>query len=196
MMEKGSEKKVGGDEEDDAGIVDAAHVDDGEEDEDPEAEREGVRLKGGYGGDEGADSGGDSDGRCEHVVDHEGRRGEQAGGITEVLAGNGEGAAAVGIGFDGLRVGEVEDDEEDEDGGGDGADEMNAAEAERDEEGEGSFRSVGGGAEGVKAEDGDTGGGTDMFRAFFRGGQRAAKEQVGDLHEGKRLVGDHYGDIT
>ena len=56
----------------------------------------------GDGGDQRADAGGDADGSGEDVVDHERGGGEQAGAIAEVFAGDGEGTAAVGIGFDGL----------------------------------------------------------------------------------------------
>ena len=65
-----------------------------------------------------------------------------------------------------------------------GHDVVNAAEAEGNEEGERGFRAVSGGAEGVEAKDGDAGGGADVLGAFFGGGQRAAKQQVGDLHAG------------
>ena len=71
-----------------------------------------------------------------------------------------------------------------EDGGGDGADVVNAAEAQGNEQRQRCFRTVSGGAEGVEAKDGDAGSGANVLGAFFGGGQGAAEQQVCDLHEG------------
>ena len=111
--EQRSQKQIGRDEEDDAGVADTAHVNDGKEQENDQADLEGMRLQPGDGRDERTHAGGDADGRGEDVVDHERGCGEQAGVIAEVFASDGEGTAAVGIGFDGLGVGEIEDDEQD-----------------------------------------------------------------------------------
>ncbi len=128
-----SEEKVSGNEENDAGIADAPHVNEGEEQQNDKADLERVRLERRHGRDERTHACGDPDGGGEDVVDHESRGGEQTRAIAEVLTGDGEGAAPVRISLDGLGVGEVEDDEQDEDGGGDGEDEVNACQAERDE---------------------------------------------------------------
>ena len=187
--EQRTDEQIGRDEEDDAGIADAAHVDEGEQQQNKQADLECVRLEGGYGGNERADAGGDPD-RCgEDVVDHERRSGEQTRAIAEVLTGDGEGATTVRIGFDSLGVGEIEDDEQDENCRGDGTDEVNAAEAERNEQGEGGFGPVRGGAESIEAEDRNARGGPDAFGAFFGGGEWPSEQQVGDLHVGWNYPG-------
>ena len=131
--QQGAEKQIGRDEEDDAGIADSAHVDHCEQQQDDEADLKGVRLQPGHGRNERAHARGDPDRGGEDVVNHERRGGEQACAIAEILTCDGERATPVRIGFDRLGVGEVEDDEQDEDGGGDGEDEVNACQAERDE---------------------------------------------------------------
>ena len=87
--------------------------------------------------------------------------------FAEVLGGDGVAAAAVGIGVDGLEVGEEDDGQQADDGEADGDDVRNAGHAEGDEQGECGFWTVGGGAESVEAEDGDAGDGTDVLGALF-----------------------------
>ena len=102
--------------------------------------------------------------------------------FAEVLGGDGVAAAAVGIGVDGLAVGEVDDGEQADDGEADGDDVCDAGDAEGDEQGEGGFGAVGGGAEGVEAEDGDAGDGADVLGAFFGGGEGLADEEIEERH--------------
>ena len=52
----------------------------------------------------------------EDVVDHQCSGGKQAGVLAQVLRGDRVAAAAVGIGIDGLAVGEVDNREQDNDG--------------------------------------------------------------------------------
>src|SRR6202041_3513051 len=73
-----SDEEVSGNEECPAGVFYSAQVDDGEDEEDEKAEREGVGLQGGEGRDQCADSGGDSYGYVEDVVDHQRGCGEEA----------------------------------------------------------------------------------------------------------------------
>ena len=167
--QQGADEEVSGDEEGGAGVLDAAHVDEGEDEQDGEAEGERVRLKRGERGDQRSDAGGDADRGVEDVVDHERGGGEQAGDLAEVLGGDRVAAAAVGIGVDGLEVGEEDDGEQDDDGEADGDDVCDAGDAEGNEQGEGGFRAVGGGAESVEAEDGNAGDGTDVLGALLGG---------------------------
>ena len=155
--EQAEDEEVGGGEDGDACVADPAHVDQGEQDEDTQADGEDVRVERRHSGDECTDAGRDADCGGEHVVDHERGCCEQACAVAEVFGGDGVGAAAVGVGLDGLAVGEVDDDQKDDDRGADLDDVVDAAEAERDEQGERGFRAVGGGGERVEAEDGDAG---------------------------------------
>ena len=180
--EQRADEEVGGDEKGGASVVDAAHIDQGQDGKDCEAEQEGVGLKAGDCGDEGSDACGDADRGGEDVVDHEGGCGEEAGALAEVLAGYGVAAAAVGVGVDGLEVGEEDDDQQPEDGEADRYDVGDAGDAERDKEGEGGFRTVGGGGQGVETEDGDGSDGADMLGSLFGGGERLAHEEVVQRH--------------
>jgi hypothetical protein len=107
--------------------------------------------------------------------------------VAEVLAGDGERAASVGIGLDGLGVGEIQDDEKDQNRCGDGTDEVDAADPQRNKEGERGFRAVCGGTEGVEAEDGNAGSRANVLGAFVRCGERSSEEQVSDLPAGLSL---------
>ena len=82
------------------------------------------------------------------------------------------------IGVDGLAVAEVDDGQQGDDGRADRHDVVHAHQAKRDEQRERGFRAVCGGAESVKAEDGNAGEGADVLGALLAGSQRAAEEQV------------------
>ena len=97
-------ERVGGNHEHHAGIVDAAHVDDGQDQEHAQAQLERARLQRRHGGDECAHARRYADCRREYVIDHQGRGGQQPGVIAQVLGGHGVRPAAVRIGLDGLPV--------------------------------------------------------------------------------------------
>ena len=82
-------EQVGGNHECDAGVMNAAHVDEGENRQHAEAQLQRVRLQAWRGGDERAHAGRDAYGGRERVVDHQGSGGQQARSLAEVLAGNG-----------------------------------------------------------------------------------------------------------
>ena len=135
-------------------------------------------LQAGSGRDERAYAGRDAHSGGENVVDHQGSGGQQPRALAQVLRGYRVRAAAFWVSVDGLPVAEVDNRQQNHDGGADRDDVMDANEAQRDEQGERSFRAVGGGTEGVKAEDGDAGDGADVLCALLAGGQRPAEEQV------------------
>jgi hypothetical protein len=59
---------------------------------------------------------------------------------------------------------------------------LNAERAEGDEEGEGSFRSIGGGTEGVEAKDSDAGRRSETLFAVLIAGQRFAEQEIAKGH--------------
>ena len=140
------DEEVRGDEEGRAGVLDSAHIDERENQQDREAEAEGVGLEARDCGHEGTNAGGYADGRIQDVVDHERGGGEQPRLLPEILGGDGVAATPVRVGIDGLAVGEEDDREQADDREGDGDDLLDACEAERDEQGEGGFGAVSGGA--------------------------------------------------
>ena len=180
--EQRDEEEISGNHEGDAGVVDAAQVDDGQKDEDEKAEPEGVLLQAGYGGDERADSGRDANGGGEDVVDHQCGGGEKPRPGTEIFGGNGVGATALRVSSDRLAVGEVDDDQQDDDGRGDGNDEVDTEQSEGDEQRQSGFRTVSGGAESVEAEDGNASERTDLLPAFVRVCERLSKQQISKFH--------------
>ena len=105
-----------------ARVLDAAHVDQREDEQDSEAEREDVRLEPRKRRNQRSYTRGDPDRRVQDVVDHQRRGGEQAGVRAQVLRGDRVAAAAVRIGIDGLQVGKVDDGQQADDGEADGHD--------------------------------------------------------------------------
>jgi hypothetical protein len=183
-----ADEKIGGEHEGEAGFAQAAEIEDGDDNENADAESDGVRLKTRNGGDERADSGGDTDGRGENVVGEQSGGGKQAGQRAEIVARDRVGAAAVGISGNGLAIRKINDDEQDDDRGAERANVVEAGESEGDEQAESGFGAVRGGAESVEPEDGDAAAGADLLGALFAGGERLADEEVEDVHEGRGFM--------
>ena len=166
-------KEEGRQHEGEAGFLDAAHVDDRDDGENQEAERQLVRLQAGDRADQRRDTGGDADGRGEDVVDHQRGSGEQTGARSEVLAGDGVGTAAVGVGLDGLAIAEVENEQQREDRRENRQQVvLDADETERNQQGHGSFGAVSGAGKAVQAEDRDAGGYSNMCFMLGVGSER------------------------
>ena len=81
-----------------------------------------------------------------------------------------------------MPVGKIDDGEEDDDADADGEDVGDAGRAERDQKGERGFGSVGGGTEGVEAENRDACGGSDALIAVRIGAQGRAEEEIKHGH--------------
>ena len=128
-----ADEEIGGDEEGRAGVFDAAHVDQGEQQQNGEAEGQRVGLEHRKRGNQRSDTRGDADCGVEDVVDHQRRGGEQAGMLTQVLRGDRVAATTVRIGINGLEVGDVDDRKQEDDGEADGYDVLNARETKGDE---------------------------------------------------------------
>ncbi len=77
----------------------------------------GEELRHGRG--DGRDAGRDGHGDGQDVVNHEGRGGDEPRHFSQVRAGDGVGAAALGVLEDDLRVGDGEDGQEADDQGAD-----------------------------------------------------------------------------
>ena len=139
-----------------AGLADAAHVHQGEQEQDAEADGERVLLKApGSTEIERAHARRDADRGGEHIVDHEGGCSEQTrdrcrGSPTRQCK-----SRPVGICIDRLTVGEEDDDEQDDDRDRDGHDVVDAKQTKWDEEGQSCcLRPVCGGRKRVQPEDG------------------------------------------
>ena len=133
--EQRADKKIGGNREGQAGVAHAAKIEDGDDDQNADAERNRVRQQGRNGRDQRADSGGNTHGGGEDVVGQQRSRGEQAGRRAKIEARHGVGAAAGGIGGDGLAIGEVNDHQQRDDGGADRNDIANAEQAQEESAG-------------------------------------------------------------
>ena len=105
-------------------LAQAAQVEHHDEQEDPQAQRDGGPVERREGRLEAGDSGGDGDGDGQRVVDDQRCRGDEARVGAEVRPGDGVGAAAHRIGVDDLAVGEHQDRQEGDDGDRDGEDEV------------------------------------------------------------------------
>ena len=79
-----------------------------------------MRLKFGQCGGHRGHAGGDTYGRGQDVVDHQRCSGQEPCFLTQVLRGDGIAAAAAWIGSNGLPIAEIDDHQQDENGGDDG----------------------------------------------------------------------------
>ena len=180
--QQGGKKQIRWNHERDAGIVDAAQIDNCKYDEDGQAQEQGVLLQAGNCGDECADSGRDADSRSEDVVDHQRRGSEESRAFAQVLGCYGVGTAALRVGVDRLAVGEVNDHQQNNDGGRDRNDEVYAQQSERNEQRQRGFGTIGCGTERVQTKDGDTGERANRFPALLTGCERLSKEQIENFH--------------
>ena len=81
-----------------------------------------------------------------------------------------------------MQVGGEDDRQQANDGQADGYDVVDAGEPKGNEKGESGLRTISSGAEGIQAEDGNSGDGTDMLSTLFRGCERLADDNVEERH--------------
>ncbi len=117
-----------------------------------------MRVQGGYRADQRRHPGGDTHRRRQDVIDHQGRRREQAGVVAQIFTRHSEGAAPVRVGLDRLAIAEVEDRKQHQNGRKD-RDQvlLYPDQTERNQQRHRLFRSVGGAGQAVETEDWDTG---------------------------------------
>ena len=108
---------------------------------------------------------------------------KQSRARADVFARDGVRSAAARVRIDGLAIGKVDDGEQKNDGAADRDDVGNAQRAERDQDSERGFWTVCGGTKRVESEDGDAGGGADVFARFFPIGERLAEQHVKERHQ-------------
>ena len=140
------------------------------------------------GRDECADAGRNADGDIEDVVHHERGAGEESDPRTEVLAGDGIGAAAGRVGFDRLPIREIDHREEDDNGCGDWEGIAGCGGSEREKDRERGFGAVCSRTKRVKAENRDAGCGADFLIDVLVGGEWATEEDVGEGHRSRVLA--------
>ena len=141
-----------------------------------------MRLQFGQGRDQRTYTRGDANRRRQYVVDHQRSGGQQAGVFPQVRRCNRVGSPAVGISLDGLTVGEINDDQQHDDGRDHGDNVMESKQTQRDQQRESSFRTVCSRAQGIQSENGDAGRRSDLFPLLFPVGQRTPKQDVENRH--------------
>jgi len=92
--------------------------------------------------------------------------------------GDGIGAAAVGVGGDGLAVGKIKNGQERKNDQGDRSDVDQADRAQGQQNRQRGFGAIGGGGKPVQAERGDAGEDADLLLPLFRRGKRLAEQLV------------------
>jgi len=177
-----ADKEIRGNDEDSAGLADSTQVHQRQQHENPEAQREGVRLEIRERGHQRTDPSGDSDRGGENVVKHEGGGGEQSRKGAEILRGNCVGAAPARIGGNGLAIGKINNREQRDDAGADRYDVGDTCESQRNQERESGFGTVGSGAEGVEPENWDSGRHSYLFATFVGGGDGLAEQDIENRH--------------
>ncbi len=141
-------------------------------------------LQAGHSRHERAYARGNADRDGEYVINHESGGGQEACRDAEVLARDGVGASAAGIGMDRLPVRKINDREQDDDAHADGNYVSDSRRAKRNQQSKSGFGTVGRGAQRVQSKNGDAGGGADALGARFVRGERLANEQIENGHEG------------
>ena len=175
----GPDKQKGGKDEGRAGVLDAAHVDQGKKRQHEQAQHQHVRLQPLLVADDCPDPGRDANRGGQDVVDHQRRRGKQTCPGAQVLGGDGVRAAAGGIRRNGLAIAEEDDAQQNEDDRDDGNQVSDAGDAQRNQQRERCLRSVRRRSQRIQAKDGNPGGHADVLGAFFAGGQGPAKQGIG-----------------
>lgn len=138
---------------------------------------------GGNGRDQGADAGGDGDRHVEQVVERQRGRCEDRGTAPEVLLCHRVGAAAVGIGVDGLVIREVDDEQQPDDDRHERHELGEGQGPERQEHGKESFRSVRSGAERIEPEDRHARPRADAFGLGFLRREGASEQYIEEFHD-------------
>src|ERR1700739_3618552 len=115
--QQGADQEKGGQDEGSAGILYSAKVHDRQDGQNQQAQSQGVGLKFGQCGGHRRYAGGDAYGRGQDVVDHQRRGGGEPRFFTQILAGDGVAAAAARVSSDGLAIAEIDDHQQDQNGG-------------------------------------------------------------------------------
>ena len=121
-------------------------------------------LEAGCGGNQSADSGRDAHGHHQDVIDNQRRGRQQRDILPQIFARDRIRAAAARISRDGLKIGNIDDDQQRDNAEADGYDVLNAESAQRDQQRECGFRTVTRGAQRIQAEDSDA---RHRAEAFF-----------------------------
>ncbi len=87
-------------------------------------------------------AGGYAYGRGQDVVDHQRSGGQEPCFFAQVLRGHGEAAAAARVGSNGLAIAEIDNHQQDENGGDDGHKVLRAEDAQRDQQGKSGLRTI------------------------------------------------------
>ena len=111
---------IGGDAEHHGGLPQAAEISPGQQRDDQKGENRLVAEKSRKGGGNGRSAGAGTDRHGENIADDQRTARHKAGGLPEVFVRDDVGAAALGIGVDGLAIAENEDQQQTDDGGDNG----------------------------------------------------------------------------
>ena len=180
--EESADKEVSGDGEDQTGFAQPTKVEDRDEDQDDEAERDGVGQQRRHRGNQRTNTGGNADGGGEDIVGEKSGSGEEARGGSEIVTGDGVRAAAGGVRGDGLAVGEVDDDKKSDDGEADRDEIADTEQAEGNQEAEGGFGAVGSGTEPVQTKNGDALRRANLLGTFVTAADGLADKEVKYVH--------------
>ena len=168
--------------EGDARLLHPAQVDDRDEGQRRQAERQDVGLEDRHGRHERPDPRGDADRDHEDVIQHQGRRGEQARPRTEVLLGDRIRTASVRVRRDRLSVREVDDREQRDDQRGNRPDVPDTANPQGDQQRECGLGPVRRRCQGIESQHRDAGQHADALVFLFQSRQPAAEQPVQYCH--------------
>src|SRR4029077_2004437 len=180
--QESADEQVGRHHENDSGLAHSPKVDDRDDQQNSEADHNGVGKQRGDRGNQGSNARGDAHGRRQNVIREQGSSRQQARKRPKIVARHGVRTAARRIGSNGLLVRKINNDQQGDDGSTDGNDVLHAKNAERNKQAERRFRSVRRGTEPVQPKNGNALRWPDLFGTFVGGLDGLANESVEDIH--------------
>ena len=180
--QKAADEQIGGNHEQIPRFTHAAQIDQRDGGEDAQTNASVCCSKLGTAETKRTDSGGDADGHHQDVVDNQRRGGQQRDILSQVLSRHRVGAAASRIGGDGLKVGNVDNDQQRNDAEADRDHVVDAQGAQRDQQRERGLRAVRRGAQRIQTEHSDARQRAEAFFAVLVRGERLAKQQIAERH--------------
>ncbi len=147
-------EEIGGDGKGGPGFLDASQVDQHDQEHGRHGKQNTIVKQGGVGRYDLGDAGGDRDGDRQDVVGEQGGPGGLGRQLSQVIAGDDVGAAAAGIGMDGLFVGNGDDRQQRHDGHGNGEEIAVGNGSGAGDDAQDLLGGIGGGGQGVGGKNG------------------------------------------
>src|SRR5208283_4908682 len=182
---KRHDERIGWECKENTRLADSAQVNERQCRKNGEAQRQRVRQERWDGGNKRTHPRRDAHGDVEHIVQGERGAGKKPQALTKVFFRHRVGAAASGVGGDGLTIRNVDDEQDANDEGGNGPHIAQAQDAQGKEDREESLGSIGGGGQAVEPEDRDSRQKSNVMVLLLLRRERSTEEPVEECHRVK-----------